>query len=512
MATSEVAAQSDLRRLSTGKVGFIEQHGLWTEAEAEAAERLLHEVHERELETVRVAYGDIHGLVRGKTLSLPAFESAMRNGMDCSPGPYLFDTGLDIVFDPFQPGGGFGIDELTGAGDFVLVPDPTTFQVLPWTDGRTGWLLADEYFKSGKPVPLSARGLLKRLLDVLTERKLAAVAGIEVEWYLTRLEDPALTPESVGIFGSPGKPPRVSPVNLGYQFNSEHFGDELDPILAVLRRHLVALGLPLRTTEHESGPGQLEFTFEPQPGLQAADSMLLFRSAVKQICARHGYHASFMCCPGLQGFDASGWHLHQSLFHTDTGDNAFMATDSNDLVSPLARHYIGGLIEHAAAASVFTTPTINGYKRLRGRFALAPDRAVWSDDNRGTYVRVLGEPNEPSTHIENRIGEPAANPYLYLASQLIAGLDGVDRKLDPGAPTDNPHSPDQPPLPTSLREAVDALKEDAVFRERAGAKFVHYIVQLKENELRRYEEAAESQPGAEDVVTDWEQREYFRVF
>lgn len=310
MEVEDRRATTNLGELSTGKVGFIGEHGLWTDEQKEAAERVLAEVRDKKLETVRVAFGDVHGIVRGKTLTISAFESAMRNGMDCSPGPFIFDTALEVVFDPFEPGGGFGMEEMTGAGDFVLVPDPTTFRVLPWTDGPTGWLLADEYLKSGRPMPFSGRLLLKKLLDELRTRGLEYVAGIEIEWYLTRVDDPVLTAEAVGGFGLPGAPPKVSPVNLGYQFNIEMFGDELDPILTTLRRHLLALGLPLRTTEHESGPGQLEFTFDPQPGLEAADAALLFRSATKQVCARHGYHASFMCCPGLQGFDASGWHLH----------------------------------------------------------------------------------------------------------------------------------------------------------------------------------------------------------
>lgn len=513
MAATTDIKKRELSELSTGKVGFVEEHGLWSEAQREAAERVLAQVQERGLETVRVAFGDVHGIVRGKTLSIRAFEGALRNGMDSSPGPFIFDTALDVVFDPFEAGGGFGLDEMTGAGDFVLVPDPLTFRVLPWAPD-TGWILADEYFKTGQPIPFSGRLLLKRLLADLRARGLEYVAGIEVEWYLTRIVDARLTADAIGGFGQPGSPPEVAPVNLGYQFNIELFNDQLDDILRVLRHTLLALGMPLRTTEHESGPGQLEFTFEPMPGLDAADMMLLFRSATKQVCWRHGYHASFMCCPKLQGFDASGWHLHQSLFTDDGATNAFMSTDPNAVVSDMARHFTGGLIEHAAAASVFSTPTVNGYKRLSERFVLSPDRAVWSVDNRGTFVRVLGEPGEPSTHLENRIGEPAANPYLYMAAQIIAGLDGIDRQLDPGDPTDDPHNATKPVLPTSLRDAVEALKADPLFAERAGANMVDFVVRLKEHELERYEQAIADLPEAEhrEVVTDWEHTEYFRVF
>jgi glutamine synthetase len=505
----------DLRGLSSGKVDFVERNRLWSDEQKSAGERLLRVMSERRIDAVRVSFADIHGILRGKTVTARAFESVLRNGIDCSSGPYFFDTGLDLVGDLFVPGAGHGIDELTGAADFVLVPDPSTFRVLPWTEGVTGWVLADEYFKSGRPVPLSARHLLKRLTGDLGARNLALVAGIEIEWYLTRVIDPVLSMDAVGGWGQPGQPPVVAPVNLGYQFNSELYGDQLDPVLHKLRTALEALEMPLRTTEHESGPGQLEFTFDPQHALEAADGVLLFRSAVKQVCARSGYHASFMCRPGLEGFDASGWHLHQSLF-TDGGQNAFMSSQPEHIVSDLARSYAGGLLEHAGAASVLTTPTINGYARAAGDYILAPDRACWSVDNRGTYIRVLGEPGDPSTHLENRGGEPAANPYLYLASQLIAGLDGVDRKLDPGPLRIDPHTEDAPALPSSLSEAVVALKADTVFRERAGNELIDYLVRVKENELGRYERAlAELGPTAKansGGVSDWEQREYFRMF
>src|SRR4029078_12257922 len=112
------------------------------------------------------------------------------------------------------------------------------------------------------------------------------------------------------------------------------------------------------------------------------------------------------------------------------GENAFMATRDGDVLSVFARQYLAGLLTHARASAVFTTPTINGYKRYR-TYSLAPDRAIWGRDNRGVMIRVLGGPNDPATRLENRIGEPAANPYLYMASQILSGLDGVDRKLAP---------------------------------------------------------------------------------
>jgi glutamine synthetase len=145
--------------------------------------------------------------------------------------------------------------------------------------------------------------------------------------------------------------------------------------------------------------------------------MVLFRSAVKHIARRHGYHATFMCRPKLPNVFASGWHLHQSLVSRAGGENAFMAKDGGEALSPFGRAYLAGLLQHARASTVFTTPTINGYKRYRA-YSLAPDRAIWGRDNRGVMIRVLGGAGDSATRLENRIGEPAANPYLYMASQI----------------------------------------------------------------------------------------------
>ena len=178
-----------------------------------------------------------------------------------------------------------------------------------------------------------------------------------------------------------------------------------------------------------------------------------------------------------------------------------MATDGNESLSPLARNYLAGLLAHARAATVFTTPTINGYKRYR-TYSLAPDRAIWSRDNRGVMIRVLGGPGDAATRLENRVGEPAANPYLYMASQILSGLDGVDRKLDPPLSADTPYETKADLLPKSLREAVYALNDDPFFREQLGAAFVDYYVFIKNAEIERFQ--------AE--VSDWEQREYFEMF
>jgi glutamine synthetase len=246
-------------------------------------------------------------------------------------------------------------------------------------------------------------------------------------------------------------------------------------------------------------------------GLAAADAAVLFRSAVKQVCQRRGLLATFMCRPALPNFFSSGWHLHQSLLSRGDGSNAF-ASGSAPL-SDLGRHYVAGLLDHALPMAVFGAPTVNGYKRFRP-YSFAPDRVNWAVENRGALVRVQGSPGDASSHVEMRIGEPAANPYFYLASNIAAGLDGIRRGAEPPPAADaDPYATEAPPLPASLAEAVDLLDADAFYREAFGDTLVSYLVMMKRHELGRYANALTETPVPDGQdVSDWEMREYFEFF
>jgi glutamine synthetase len=392
--------------------------------------------------------------------------------------------------------------EMQGGSDFVMVADPSTFQVLPWAN-NTGWLLCDIYFGNGRPVPFSTRAIARDALATLGKAGFDFLAGLEVEFHLFKLENPRLSPADATW---PPQAPDVSLLTQGYQYLTESRFDMIDPAVAILRRGIAALGLPLRSVEIELGPSQVEFTFRPQLGLAAADSMILFRSAAKQIARRNGYLASFMCRPALPNLGSCGWHLHQSLIEKATKRNAF-AFDHPDGLSTVGRYYLGGLLAHARAAAAFTTPTVNGYKRYKA-YSLAPDRAIWARDNRGVMIRVLGQPGDPATHLENRVGEPAANPYLYLASQIYAGLDGIAHRLDPGPSADTPYETAAALLPKNLGEAVTALRADETFRAGFGAAFVDYYAHIKDAEFERFRK---EQPEQDDV-TPWEQKEYLDLF
>ena len=185
----------------------------------------------------------------------------------------------------------------------------------------------------------------------------------------------------------------------------------------------------------------------------------------------------------------------------ESGANAF--TSDNSLLSDTGYHYIGGLIEHGAALSAFSNPTINGYKRLNAN-PLAPNRILWAHDNRGAMLRLVGGHTEPSTCIENRTGEPAANPYLYMASQIYAGMDGIQNRADPGEPVqgDPYQQVDKPPMPRSLMEATEALDGSSVLRARFGDQFIDYFLHIKRAESARFLAH----------FMDWEHREYFEMY
>jgi glutamine synthetase len=484
---------------------FVERHELWNSEQRRAATAVEREIKRRKLEVVRFAFCDQHGVLRGKTLVASEAASAMRQGVTMTSTLLAKDTSHRNVFAVFSLGGGIGLSEMEGAGNFVMIADPATFRVLPWANA-TGWVLCDIYFPNGKPVPFSTRALYRDALAKLARSGCDYLAGLEVEFQLFKLLDPKLAPEGLTW---PAEAPAVEHTTHGFQYLTEARFDQVDPILELLRKTLQALGLPLRSLEVELGPSQYEFTFAPERGMAAADAMVLFRSAVKQVARRHGYLVSFMCRPRLANTFASGWHLHQSLLDRKSGRNLFISHDKNAPLSPLAKHFLGGLLAHASAAAAFTTPTINGYKRYHGVNSMAPVRAIWAQDNRGVMVRVLGGPDDTSTHLENRAGEPLANPYLYMASQIHSGLDGIARKLDPGPPAEKPYEGSSAPLPKSLTEALGALRHDACLRGAFGETFVDYHLRIKAAEIARCDAETGGRSGDATEVTGWEQNEYF---
>jgi glutamine synthetase len=498
------------------RAGFVGRHALWTEAQYAAAAQLRRVLDETGVEMVRVAFADQHGLLRGKTVTRSSLAAALRSGVTAPSSLLLKDTSGKSVFPVFSPGAASG---LGGAGDIVLVPDPGTFRIVPWAE-RTGWMLCDLHFPNGSPVPFCSRGILRGQLAALAGRGYRMVVGAELEFHVFRT-DP-FGAERVGRPGAPGAAPVVRPTTPGGQLLHEETLDGLDELVQALHRGLTALDLPLRSLELEFGPSQLELTMEAADAAVTADTVLVCRTAVRQIARRLGYQATFMSRPQQAETASTGWHLHQSLteiatqrpaFMPDTGDlrvgdgsaegteRALVDCGRPDVLSPAGQAYLEGILRHAPAATAFAAPTVNGYKRFQPH-SLAPDRIAWGIDNKGAMVRVVGGPGDPSSRLENRSGEPAANPYLYIASQLASGMDCVTNAFPLRPPTDEPYGAEAARLPRSLGDAVAALERDQALRAALTPEVIDWYAAIKRSEFDRYLRH----------VSDWEQREYLGLF
>jgi glutamine synthetase len=481
---------------SIGRSDFDALIGLDSPERKDMLARILAKIDEEKLEVVRVGFVDTHGVVRVRPIEAHLFSQAVRNGVPFSTALFAMDSANSIFQNVFARDGGFGRETMGGAGDMLAMPDLSTFRVLPWAH-KCGWVVSDVYLKSGERCPLDPRSIMQSACARLTQQGLTYIAGIEVECHIVKVVDPR---NSFSDCAQPSSPPGVEALRHGYQYLSENLLDALEPVITPIRHALIGVGLPLRIVDAEWGPGQFEISLDPMESVTLADAAILLRATVKQVCRRMGLLASFMAKPALPNAYSSGWHLHQSLFHTTTGKNAF--AEAGALMSNTGLHFVGGLLKHAHAATAFSNPTINSYKRLNSN-PLAPSRVLWANDNKGAMCRLIGGMGDAATHIENRSGDSAANPYLYMGTQIIAGLDGMANKIDPGAPLTDPYAQTQkPPMPGSLSEAVDALAGSTMFREALGNEFIDHYVAVRRHEIGRFQ----------SYVTDWEQREYFEPF
>ena len=475
--------------------GALAQAGLLSEAAIDAGAALLAQIASSDTETVRVLFADQHGILRGKTIVASALPSIFTAGMAAPSTLFLKDTSHRTVFpvwsaDPGIEGG------MSGASDILMVPDPATFRKLPWSP-HSAWIFCDTRFRSGAAIPFAPRDVLKSAIARLADRGMALTVGLEVEFQVFEIVDPRHDHSAATM---PGQPVQTRNLAQGYQFLTETRYAELEPVMDDLRRSCQAMGLPIRSMEVEMGPSQFEFTFDPADPLSHADNMMMFRTMVKEVCARQGLHATFMCRPNLENAAASGWHLHQSVCDLSSGANLMIPDDAGQ-ISDTASAWIAGLLEHAAESCLLTTPTINGYKRYQPH-QLAPDRIQWGRDNRGAMVRGLMNPGDPASRIENRVAETTANPYYYFASQILCGLHGIERGLRAPDPVETPYDADVPQLPDSLLTAIELFEGSDFYRAALGDVFVDYLARIRRAEWFRYHKA----------VSEWEQAEYFGLY
>jgi glutamine synthetase len=487
--------------------GFAHRCGRDDAARQAAVRDVLARVAGKPLATVRTGWCDLHGLMRGKAVAAPRTESLLRDGIGLVSTLLLKDTSDRTAYAVFAPGGTSRLEGFGQASNLVALPDPASFVELPWLPG-TGWMRTELWHPDGRPVPYDPRRVLQRSLARLAERGLALRCGLELEFHIYRITsaDRQLDPMAADW---PGLPPAVQLIHPGYSLLNEAWLDMAEPALRTVARVAEGLAMPLLSLEAEMGPSQVEAVFDVTDALQAADQCALFRNAVRQALRREGYHATFMCRPPFPNVMSSGWHLHQSLVDAHTGENRFRREqpapgstprDAAHTLSDLGEHYLAGLLAHARAITVFCTPTVNGFTRFRPN-ALAPQSVLWGRDNRGAMLRLIGQAGDAGTRLENRLGEAAANPYLYLAAQVEAGLDGIDRGLRAPPATEDPYGADAERLPATLDEALDALRADPVIVAGFGEAIVDHLETLKRSEARRFAQAADP--------LDFMRREYF---
>ena len=496
------------------RISFAEQCGQNTPHRQAEVQRVLALAQASGLEWIRLVWCDVHGSLRGKTWVTSELATAFAEGMGMVSTLLLKDTSDRTVYKVFEADVKNELPGFEGASNVMLLPDPATFKILPWAE-KTGWLLCQPWFPNGQAVPYDSRRILQSALEKLAAKGWGMKCGLEVEFHIYKLKDAEHGGDADPAQASwPGPAPQVSMIHPGYNLLNELWFDRAEHALRIVKQTAQDLGLPLLSLEIELGPSQVEAVFKATDAMTAADNMVLFRSAVKQALRRAGYHATFMCRPPFDNIMSSGWHLHQSLCDLESGQNLFARTTAADIqeaaglpannarhtLSQIGAQYLAGLLSHAQGITSLCTTTVNGFGRFKPN-ALAPQSIVWGLDNRGAMLRVVGGAGDPATRIENRLGEPAANPYLYMASQILAGLDGIHNSSEPPLATEAPYAESAARLPVTLGEAIAHLGQDKVMCEGFGPHFVRYYQRIKQSEQNRFDQA-------EDKI-EFQRREYF---
>ncbi|MBM4422284.1 MAG: glutamine synthetase [Chloroflexi bacterium] len=442
---------------------------------SQITETILRQIESEKIRTIKVEFPDFFGVARAKAVPARHFPKVIEHGVQ-----FAFPTfALDLAGNPAA---GTGTAEETGYADMTAIPDLATFTRLPW-EPNTAAVIADLYYKD-EPIALAPRNILKRIIAEYEQRNLVPVVGSELEFYLIKRDG-----DSWRTYAD--KPSMV------YTWNTT-----IDPdgITRKIMDAVEDMGHRAVAVAHEFFPGQYEINLDHGEALDMADRTFFYKQAVKEIAFQNGLMATFMAKP-RSDLGGSGYHLHLSLADRKTHANLFFDEKSADGLSELARHFIGGQIAHARGLTAVFAPTVNSYKRyVPGAFA--PFYILWGYDNRTCYVRIPPE-RKGGARVENRTPDGVANPYLVFAAALAAGLDGLDRKLDPGAAFDGDayalaDPAKTPVVPQYLHEAITALEEDEILSKMMGPEFVKAFAAVKRLESQRFRAH----------VTDWEFNEY----
>jgi len=439
-------------------------------------EHLREEFRKHGIRKAKLGGFDVDGVLRGKYVSLDKFWGAAESGLGFCDVIFGWDSG-DALYDNASVTGWH-----TGYPDAHATVDLSTYRRIPWEEATAAFLLDFE-------MPVSPRGVLQKVEQKARAMGFSVKCASEYEFFLFKE-----TPESVRAKGYAGLSP-LSPGMFGYSWLR---ASENAPLVHDLLEKLAAFDVELEGFHTETGPGVYEAAIRYDGLMRAADKAALFKTAVKEICARHGVMPCFMAkwnkeLPGCSG------HLHESLW-TASGESAFLDPRGPRGMSKTLQHFVAGQVALMPAFTALIAPTINSYKRMV-RGAWSPTMATWGVDNRTTALRVI--PGSPSaTRVEYRLAAADMNPYIAMAASVASGLYGIEHELPLPAETEgNGYDAKVEPLPATLREATARLSESKEARDLLGSTFVDHYVRTREWECRQFEGA----------VTRWELERYFEI-
>jgi glutamine synthetase len=399
--------------------------------------------------TVILGVGDVNGIMRGKRIPASHWDTICEKGNALSVAMLAIDMTCDVWDTPYA---NFG----TGYPDMHMFPLTKPVPV-PWEPG-----VAISFGRAEgtdhKPVPIDPRNALIRQLERASAMGYTVNVGAELEFYL-------LDPET-------GRP-RDSGIDV-YGLSR---AAEMEHVLGPIRSQINACGVPIEQSNPEYAPGQVEVNIRYGEALESADRVVLFKSLVKQLALAHGYLATFMPKPFFEE-SGNGFHTHYSLWKD--GRNAF--ADNGDL-SATGRAFTAGLQARMSEMSICASGTVNGYRR-RQPYTFCPINTSWGYDNRTVGLRIIGG-SDSAVRVEKRDAGADANPYLLLAAEIAAGLDGIEQGLEPtevttGDAYDSAHGE---PIPTDLGHAIALARDSDWLRDVLGELQWELICQQAEREL-----------------------------
>ncbi|MCK5266280.1 MAG: glutamine synthetase, partial [Candidatus Thorarchaeota archaeon] len=401
-------------------------------------------------EFLRLVFSDLLGHMRSYEVGIDQLDDVLENG---------------IVMDGSSVPGYASIND----SDVLLRSLSTTPTSQPW-DPAAAFLLCGIYETSGKPHPRDPRNILDKMISKASKRGLQLMIGSELEFFtIQRRSDDS-----------------IMPLDSGGYFSSRPMDSELDFRRDIVRT-LNAVGIPTTSHHHEVARGQHEVGLQYTTASTAADNILLGRQIIMEMGPMRGIDVTFMPKP-FDDQNGSGLHLHQSIWETDGSRNLF-ASKGNGGLSQMAMSYVAGLLEHASSLIALLAPTVNSYKRLVPGFE-APTRIAWGYRNRSTMIRVPHfNGSEKAARIELRCPDTTISPHLAIAAILAAGLDGIERTLEPSEPTTTnlyKSTSDIKSLPGSLIESLALLDESRFMRNELGDSLVDALIAIRMHEWEDY--------------------------